>query len=476
MSMSRLGYKEANPTSRKPTMATLYSATIGLHRKKPRIYLHSSRLVDEGWSIGENFSVKQGKDNNLKLVVEESGARTVSRKKKTKKDEFQPLIDLREDDLMNIGKVGSKIRIFVHSGVMIFSKHFQDRKIADRIVSLLDNMSNLNTTSFFHGAGIASRALHEGMKKVGVKTRLAFVLEREREYLECSLRNNSVMFDKDSVVVNAELKDVDFLSGDFPTSNIFEAGIPCTVHAKCNTANTSNPEAVEEGVSFFSTLSGIQKMNPAIIQLECVVEFGRSQSAEIIRTCLSSWGYLVKESHLSGPDFGSFERRTRWFCLAVSKGLEEFIDFDDLKYEGPNKPENFGVIRDKVVPDDQWKPYTYLRDKELRDIEAGKGFRMHIINDDNEHCNVLTRYYSKAQSTGVLVEHPDPSSELLRLFSITEQAKAKTIPVELVDGLGKTLASQALGQSVIYRILESIGSLIGNGINNHFSANKSIAA
>lgn len=455
-------------------MATLYSVKIGMHRNRPRIYLHSSRLVDEGWSIGDNFDVKQGGNSNLRLVVNNEGSRKVSRKKKAGKDEYQPLIDLHEEDFKKIGDVGSKIRVFVHEGVMIFSKHFQDMKVVERVKSLLDNIGKVNTTSFFHGGGICSRAIHQGLADAGVDSRIGFALEREREYLESSLANNSVMFDKDSVVVNAELKDVQFFNSNLPNTNIFEAGIPCTSFSKANVKTQGAPEATDSGLAFFDTLKGIQAMNPAIIVLENVPEFGKSASANIVRGCLSGWNYKIKEKVLCGHDFGAFENRSRWVCLAVSEGLEEFIDFDDLEYSGPDKPSSFSMIKDENAPEDSWKLYDYLHAKQEKDIAAGKGFRMHIINDDSESCNVIPRSYSKVQSTGALVAHPN--SEMLRLFTVGEHARAKTIPPELVDGVSTTRSHQILGQSCIFNVFKSIGYLIGSGIKQAHLSKHAIAA
>lgn len=457
-------------------MATLYSAKIGLHRNKPRIYLHSSRLNDEGWSIGDSYSVKAGKGENLKLVVNNDGDRIVSRKKKPKKDEYQPLIDLHEDDFKKFGDIGTRIRIFVHAGVMIFSKHFQDERAAERVKSLLDNMSKVNCTSFFHGCGVTSRALHEGLSKAGIDSRIGFVLEREREYLESSLINNSILFDKDTVVINAELKDLKMFDTKFPVSNIFEAGIPCTSHSKANVKTAGAPEANEDGVNFFDTLTGIKLMNPAIVLLENVSEYASSASNDIIQSCLTGWNYVVKQKILKGPDFGSFEKRNRWFCLAVSKGLEEFINFDDLVYTGPERPENFESIKDAHVPEESWKAYEYLRIKEERDIKDGKGFRMHIIDEASTSCNVIPRSYAKVQSTGVLVSHPDKDSDLLRLVSPTEHARAKSIPPELVDGLSTTAKHMGLGQSICFGKVLAIGELIGKGIINAASKKPVLAA
>src|SRR3546814_8734832 len=62
---------------------------------------------------------------------------------------------------------------------------------------------------------------------------------------------------------------------------------------------------------------------------------------------------------------------------------------------------------------------SYLREKEERDIAAGKGFRMQIFQPDSTKIATLTRGYAKIRSTDPKLQHPtDPT--LLRILRSEE--------------------------------------------------------
>src|SRR3546814_1027218 len=74
-----------------------------------------------------------------------------------------------------------------------------------------------------------------------------------------------------------------------------------------------------------------------------------------------------------------------------------------------------------------WSTMSYLREKEERDIAAGKGFRMQIFQPDSTKIATLTRGYAKIRSTDPKLQHPtDPT--LLRQITPVEHARLKGVP------------------------------------------------
>src|SRR3546814_17488497 len=70
----------------------------------------------------------------------------------------------------------------------------------------------------------------------------------------------------------------------------------------------------------------------------------------------------------------------------------------------------FRSLEDIDLDSPLWSTMSYLREKEERDIAAGKGFRMQIFQPDSTKIATLTRGYAKIRSTDPKLQHPtDPT-------------------------------------------------------------------
>ena len=153
--------------------------------------------------------------------------------------------------------------------------------------------------------------------------------------------------------------------------------------------------------------------------------------------------------------------------VAVTEGLEDFIDLDNV-IPLRTKPEKLSdVLEDIPLDDDRWKSYDYLREKEKRDIAAGKGFRRQLFTGDEGHIATVTREYNKARSTDPFIQHPtDPN--LSRLLTPEEHARVKGIPEDLIDAswIATTTKHEVLGQSVVFPVFEAVGQMLGLGLES----------
>jgi DNA (cytosine-5)-methyltransferase 1 len=445
-------------------MATMIQTKVGVHKGKPRIYLEGYMLEREGFTRGVNYS-RSVTNEKLKLTVIEGGQYKVS--KKSKQGREYPVIDIRTEALNELS-VGGRVRVLITNKTILVLRHFNDERIAERMKLLIENMekNDLKIGSFFHGGGVASKAFHEGLETAGIQSKTALAVEVEPAFINSSLENNPELWDENSIVINAGIESVRFHKPGIPQLNILESGIVCSGASKAGISKRglSMPEEHPiAGAIYHYMLQGIDATNPAIFIAECVPGYRNTASAVTIRSVLGQLGYSIQEKLVKGSDFGAFEDRERWLLVATTVGLEELINLDDIDLYQEQAPASFSEIKDEIVDESAWQDFQYLKDKEVRDIEAGKGFRMQKINDDSPKCGTITRGYRKVRSSDPLVEREDGK---LRLFSEPEHARAKCIPKGVVNGLSSTVAHQILGQSVIYNWFTALGRVIGKGISN----------
>ena len=116
------------------------------------------------------------------------------------------------------------------------------------------------------------------------------------------------------------------------------------------------------------------------------------------------------------------------------------------------------------IPDDsnRWKDFTYLAEKEKRDLAAGKGFRRQLVDESSIKLGCIGTFYAKCRSTEPFVLH---SNGKQRLLTPSEHAKVKTIDASLVSDASDTIAHQILGQSIVSVAFEALFNEFGNSVN-----------
>lgn len=453
-------------------MATLIEKKIGEHRGISRVYIEGLRLAREGFQPGMTYQrIIKAEEGKIVLRLIDSGDYVVS--KKNIRDTELPVLDIRTEELTKIAGNSGRVRILIANKCIVILRHFNDEKIADRMLRMMNEVEQgkLSAASLFHGGGVASGGIHCGLKVAGISSKLAMAVEIEDAYIESSLRNNPNLWDENSVVINAGVEGVRYHQSGIPSVSLLEAGVPCTGSSSSGKAKLGLTFAEDHptaGAAFFYTLQAIDFMNPCLIVLENVKTYATTASASIVRSVLGNLGYSMQEILLKGEDFGALENRERWVMLATTIGLEEFIKLDDIYKFRSAPPAKIQDILESEVDDSRWKEYGYLREKEARDIAAGKGFKMQILNEDSTSCPTVTRGYAKVRSTDPILSKND-GSNLLRLFTPAEHARLKTIPESVLDGLSETVAHQVAGQSVVYNWFVAIGRLIGDGLQSYQS-------
>lgn len=259
---------------------------------------------------------------------------------------------------------------------------------------------------------------------------------------------------------------------DLPKIDMLVAGLPCVGASRSGKSKNGIAAAEEHptaGALFFTFLRVAKELNPSIICLENVVEYGKELSATVIRTALSEWGYDLYEMTVGGNEFGALEDRKRLCILAITKQCP--IDVSKL-VPIRDKEATLGEVMETIDPDsDAWKSVSYLYDKAERDTAAGKGFKMQQVGPDSEKVGTIGAGYAKIRSTEPMIAHPDPARKgTVRLLTPAEHAAVKAIPRGLVDGISNTLAHKILGNSCVFPAFQAVGVMLGSQISAHVAS------
>lgn len=441
---------------------------IGEHKGAPRFYKEGRRVALAGFTPGTNYrATLHQEEGMLVLKVDPSGEYKVSKKAaRTGAADEVPVIDLNSKELLGMFDGMDQVRVIVREGQIVLlalATEVRRKERLDRITQKIRSGTPLDIGSVSHGIGVLSNALHKGLEERGVASRQAFACDIEATYLDQAEAANDCWNDA-TIKVTAPLQEFavdDWAMKTIGKVEILEAGLPCTAASMAGRAKKGLDKAEDDpnvGHLIFGFLTLIARLNPAIVVLENVPAYQVTASMSIFRTQMRDLGYNVHERILSGKDFGALENRQRMVAVGVTKGMQ--FSFDDLALP-VNVVRTVSEILDPVPADDpSWSTLQYLKDKEVRDKAAGKGFMMQTVAASATSVPTITRGYMKRRSTDPFLQNPkDP--QLLRLFTPAEHARIKGVPAHLVDGMSATRAHEALGQGICYAPFQAVGRHIG---------------
>lgn len=452
---------------------------LGEHRGSPRLYLDTPALAAAGFGVGAAWSIElDAKAHRLTLRVcgtEASSPPPQPRKVSSKRRGARvvPVIDLNgADHLRSFVELGGLVRILLCAGVIFVllpAAALQARRRADQLLAKARCGEPLLCAGIAFGADIASKALHEGLAAAGVRSRLALANEVSEVYLAIARTANTAVPVSTTTVAMPmqELARDTWLLAQVPAIDILEAGIPCSGASKAGVAKRSLAKMEDHplvGHLIGAAIELIAALQPAIVLIENVADYRSSASAAILRGWLRDAGYAIAEVELDASDFGSLERRVRWFLVASPPEL--VLSLNNLRRDPQNmsRAGRLADVLDPVGPDDpRWRTVGYLKDKAERDTAAGKHFAMQVIDPSATRVPTLRKGYHKGGSTDPRLAHPsDPSRS--RLLTAAEHAKIKGIDAALVAGVSDTVGHQICGQAVDTRPVKAIGRRIGEAI------------
>lgn len=439
---------------------------IGQNRGAPRIWLDGIQAIRAGFAPGDKYDLEVDGDRVV-LTINQDGSRTVSTKKKGER--LLPVVDINSKELLRAFQGMEAIRVVVQKGrvfLLPLASELQIRERRQRLINKLASNEPLKMGSLSHGGGVLSRAIHEGLVKAGVKAEMAFANEIREDLLSHAIEHNDVWGDETEAlaVPVQELVQDEWLMQRLPKLEVLEMGLPCSGASSAGKAKrglSMMEDHPEIGHLVFAALAVINRVQPTILQLENVVNYSKTASAQILRHQLRDMGYTVHEAVLEGKDWGILENRVRWCLVATTRGIE--FDFDKIAPAVKVVKKLGDYLEDIPEDDPRWSEMRGLKEKEVRDAELGRNFKMQVFNAESTHIGTLTKGMQKNRSTDPKIAHPT-NPDLLRIPTAREHAAIKRIPQSLIEGLSETTAHELLGQSIVYDPFVSVGERIAESI------------
>ena len=440
---------------------------VGNNRGSPRVWLEGSQAANAGFAPGTRYDIEvQGR--TVVLSANADGSRVVSGKKAGER--LNPVIDINSKELLAIFDGMAAVRVAVKEGqiyLLPLASELKKQERFKRLRAKLESGEALTMGSLSHGGGILSHAIHSGLTKAGVKTELAFANEIREELLEHARVHNDA-WSSETIPYAAPMQELAFDErglATIPRVEILEMGLPCSGASRAGRSKRGLEHAEahpEIGHLVVAALVILSKTNPAITIFENVPEYAQTGSADILRNQLRDMGYRTEERILNGKQWGALENRNRWCMVAVTHGIE----FDFEKLVPPiERTKTLGDVLEPLANDDpRWSLMQGLKDKEVRDLAEGKGFKMQVFDADAQGIGTITKGYAKVRSTDPKIRHPE-NPELLRQLLPVEHARLKEVPEHLVDGLSNTIAHEVLGQGIVYPPFRDLGQHVGNALN-----------
>lgn len=445
--------------------------SIGMNRGAKRIYLDGPILCRSPFLPGAAFSVEACPEKmTLTLVCCDSGSRVVSRKRRPGRSDVVPVIDINSNALLSALGAVSVVRIVISANAITISPLASELARLARLDSLRVAVGEgrLSVGSIAHGIGVMSYTAHEGLKRANLDAELQVAVEIDSDWIGQAIEHNPV-WTSSTVAVASPMQEFaqDRASHSF-RPHLVELGIPCSGASRAGKAKRGHKRMEahpEVGALVVPALMLLQAWQPACIALENVPSYANEASADLLRSVLADMGYVVHEVTLEATAFGELERRSRWFLIAVTKGIE--FDTNAVVADVAIRYRKVRYVSEilEPVPDDSpmWSTFDYLDVKAARDTAKGSGFALQTVEVSDIEVPTLRKGYQKAGSTDPLLAHPSRPG-LKRRFSVIEHARLKGQPEQLVSGMGLVDGHAALGQSVcaepVARLFEELGHAI----------------
>lgn len=436
-------------------LETMEIRTLGERRGNPRLWIDGDQAMRGGFAPGVEFNPKVDKERCMLTleVVTSGGERVVS--KKIVRDREIPVIDINNSDLLGmfvkLGLTAVRIVVKYHRiFILPIASELRAMERLERLKAKLDAGEPLLIGSFSAGIGILDRAAHEGLEAACVASRLAVANEIRADCMAHAVERNPV-YDAKTILLTAPMQEVVFdswLMSQLPKLDGIVIGIPCSGASSAGRSKlklTHPEDHPDVGHLVVPFLAAVAQTSPAFVVIECVPNWLKTASASISRSMLRDLGYVVHETVLNAADFNMLEHRQRMAMVAVTNPLS--FDFDMVEVPVPQE-HCFAEIMDDVPLDDKsWSRLDYLKEKEIRDKAANKGFSMTVIDGTATKLPTLNKTLAKRQSTGTFIQHPiDP--DLLRIPTVAEHGRAKGIWTEMVDGTTQTFGHEVCGQAI----------------------------
>lgn len=428
-------------------MAEQYSYTkIKSHRNGARLWLEGVKLGCAGFYRGAKYD-RTVDGEVIILKLNPKGKYKVSGRQRNGKD--IPILDIALGQNETYTD-GTRLRAVFSEGQITVTVHHEEKSKTQREERFRKAIveGKLTHASACTGGGISTAAIHEAILQNHIRSKTAWVVDCELKYLQSAYAQNFAI-DDDTVCYEAKLEELE--PHLLTQVDIFSFSLPCAGLSKSGTSKHKlTPEQHESSTSLFGIYNSIKSANAAILMSENVTEAQGSPMYVLLIQELTRLGYKVYERVQDNSKTGTFENRKRYWFVAVSEGLVGDVDFNTIfDFQMQREYANVNALLDEKVDDSVWSENTYLKAKAVRDAEAGKGFaNRQLLTGEEERIGTIGRFYHKRRSTEPFITRADGKERLLSIF---EHARAKSVPVALIENCNMTHGHEILGQGIDYR-------------------------
>lgn len=402
-----------------------------------RIWIEGNKLAacgfvpDASYNIGFHADAKQ-----IILELSPTGTHKVS----NPRTRCRPIIDLHSNKVGAVFAAGDRLEVIFEEGVITIRLHHEEGEKQHREAEFKERQKagTLREASMFTGGGISSEAIHTA---TGSSNALCWIAEAEQKYIEAA-GENCLCIDDDTTFLLGNVEEIE--PRHYTKCDVLSFSMPCAGFSLAGKSKHKQSPIDHSGSTLFGVYNAIRAANPAVIISENVKEAKDSPMYQLLKLELQRLGYKVFEKLLDSSHTDSIENRVRYWLVAYSEGIApESLDLETVAPSGR-------CLAEVLEPADEsaWASNQYLKDKAVRDAEAGKGFARQLLTGVETRIGTIGRFYQKRRSTEPFLTRGDGME---RLLSVTEHASVKSIPHHLIGGLSASCAHEIMGQSVDYR-------------------------
>jgi len=430
------------------------SKEIPIHKNNKRIWIATEKL--KSTKLIENLTYHYKINKKKKQLIIESNELD-NRKITIRKTSDLPIIDICNEDITELFQGINKItvKIYNHQIVIeplkeVLEQNRAKAKLKAKTITFID---------IFAGAGTLTEAFKKIAKPIGA-------IEYSDEYLSYYESNN-----KNTITYNTSVTDMDVSLLD-KRATILIGGIPCENFCPSGIAKQKNlkKKSKEQGLTGhlgYYFLKAIEQVRPALVVIEEVIGFRKSIMMDIIRKVLIERGYTLSEKILKANDYGSMTKRKRFCCVAtIGKIPFEFSTQTKM---------NLRTVKDILeveIKDRVWldktnsKSIAYNLEKEIKDKEAGKGFKIARTYLDDNVVATITKGYFRNQSTNPILVHPE-DNERFSWFTPRELARLQGLEDTYLLPSAKNKAGEIIGQGVAQEPFSQVAEDIKKYFKNY---------
>lgn len=432
---------------------------VGSNKHRPntkRIWCQNQILNNYGFMKATAYMITYDTENT-QVIIESSiiGERTVSG------SEQRPIIDIENVKIKEMFEGIEYVHIEVSEERIVVSA--SDRaKMMQNAKRKAQNQDSTFVELYCGGGTLSSAMMDAGFTPVCAvdmdveQNSINRTKEEEGMYHSVHVLETYRANFPDCQVIQSPVNQLD-MRKRLPQAGVLAAGIPCQpaskqgVTKRKQTGAAIKDEALPQLV--FPVIEAVLAVVPHTVLIEEVEGFAKSYSASFLRVVLEDFGYSVYEDFVDGKELNAMTKRRR-YCM-VATVVEDFkFDFRPLETQ------TISSILEGDVDDHEWETFDGYKAREEKNLLEGRNFTMNVIRYEDSVTGTFGSGYAKRRVSEPLLKHPDPDTELYRLFTAKEIQRIHGIREDYVLPESFSAACHVLGNGVLVSGWRQVASSI----------------